>query len=146
MSDTEKKIEYQLFEDIVAGKPQDLTKTMMVFSICSKAEMHSHALAMAVMSWRALKIQPSTAVTMHIGGYDEDPRELWQIPEVCAFVTEFCSKTGAHNHPAVEPISRNWLLACGADPNLTVSVDMISTENAFEQSNEFFKSRLKDKP
>lgn len=141
-----KQFEYKLFEDIVAGKPQDLTKTMMVFSICSKAEMNAHALAMAIMSWRALKFTPSTAVTMHIGGYDDDPRELWEIPEVRDFVTEFCAKTGAHNHPAVEPISRNWLLACGADPDLIVRVDMISNEDAFDQSHEFFKSRMKEVP
>jgi hypothetical protein len=143
---TDKKFEHQLFEDVVSGKPHDLKKTMMVFSVCSRTEMNAHALAMAIMAWRALKIMPSTAVTMHVGGYDDDPRELWEIPEVVDFVGEFCRRTGAHNHPAVEPISRNWLMACGADPNTKVTVDMISHEEALDQSFEFYKSRLKESP
>jgi hypothetical protein len=141
---TKPSFDYRLHEDIVGGSQQNLTKTMMVFSICSKGEMHPQALAMTIMSWRALKFTPSTAVTMHIGGYDDDPRELWEIPEVRAFVSEFCVQTGAHNHPAVEPISRNWLLACGADPDLIVRVNKISEKDALKQSSDFFKSRIKD--
>lgn len=143
---TDKKIEYQLFEDIVSGQPHDLTKTMMVFSLCSRTEMHPHALEMAVTAWNRLKFKPTTAVTFHVGGYDDDPRELWEIPEVCVFVIEFCARTGAHNHPAVEPISRNWMLACGGDPDIKATVDMISEQDALEQSNDFFKSRIKGTP
>jgi hypothetical protein len=144
MNDTTDRIRYQLHEDIVSGKPQDLKKTMTVFSIGTGPQFSRRALSMAVMAWRALKIEPSTAVTMHIGGYDDDPRELWQIPEVRMFVQRFCAKTGAHKHPAVEPISRNWMLACGADPKVTVSVDMISLKDALDQSHEFFVKRLKE--
>lgn len=136
------KIEYQLFEDIVAGKSADLGSTMMVFSIGTAGILHSKALAYAVMSWRALKIRPSTAIVMHFGGYDEDPRELWTIPEVRKFVQKFCAKTGAHKHPALDPTSRAWLLACDVEPGLKVHVNMVSVEKSLDDSMEFFKSRL----
>jgi hypothetical protein len=134
----------QTFENIVSGDKPDLARTMLAFSIGSKAEMDRKALASAILAWRALKIEPSTAIMMHFGGYDDDPRELWQIPEVCSFVQKFCVKTKAHEHPQVEPQSRNWLLACGADPSRPVMVQSISPQESLARSAEFFKQVIKD--
>lgn len=133
----------QTFDEILGSGSPDLKRTMIVFSVASKGDMNRRAMAAAVLAWRALKIEPSTAITMHFGGYDDDPRELWQIPEVCSFVQRFCAKTDAHKHPQVEPQSRAWLLACGADPTQRVIVLPITVDQSVERSTEFFKTTLK---
>ncbi|KRR21305.1 hypothetical protein CQ14_06560 [Bradyrhizobium lablabi] len=136
------RIEYATHDSIVSGKLQDLERTVVFFSIGSADDLSRKALATAVMSWQALKVQPSTAITVHFGGYDEDPRELWQIPEAREFIRKFAVKTNAHKHPALEPTSRALLLACGADPTKRVRVSMITENEALEESTRFFKSRI----
>jgi hypothetical protein len=140
------KIEYGLHDDIAAGKPVDLERTVMVFSIGTAPHFSFKAIAAAAASWQALKIKPSTAIVTHFGGFDEDPRELWEIPEVRRFVQRFCAKTDAHKHPALEPTSRAWMLACDVEPGLKVHVDMITEEKSLDQSMDFFRSRLKETP
>src|SRR4051812_3396937 len=139
------KVIGQTFDDILGGDKPDLDRTMLAFSIGSRGELGRRALASAVLAWHAIKIEPTTAIVMHFGGYDDDARELWQIPEVCTFVQKFCAKTKAHQHPQVEPQSRNWLLACGADPTQSVTVNMITVQQSLEESSAFFKATLKPK-
>jgi hypothetical protein len=134
----------QTFEKIVSGDKPDLSRTVLVFSLGNKSDLGKRALASAVLAWRALKIEPTTAIAMHFGGYDDDPRELWEIPEVCRFVQKFCARTKAHEHKQVEPQSRGWLLLCGADPSKRVSVNMISVEESLKQTNEFFKQVIRE--
>lgn len=131
-------------EHIVAGERHDLQRTLMTFSLGTGPHFNRKDLAVAVMSWRALVFMPSTAVMIHVGGYDQDPRELWQIPEAREFIRKFCEKTKAHENPAIDPMSRALLLACGADPNRYVDIKMISREEALRQSQAFFKSRIGD--
>ena len=138
------EIKFQTHEDIVSGHREDLTRTMVAFSIGTAPYFDRKALSIAVLSWRALKIEPSTAIVIHLGGYDDDPRELWNIPEARDFIRRFCEKTQAHKHPALEPMSRNLLFACGADPDRDVGVTMISGKEALEQSGEFFKKRIRE--
>jgi hypothetical protein len=137
------KIDFVLHDRLVSGEKFDLEKTVVVFTLCERGRLHRKALATATIAWRNLKIEANTAIMIHVSGYDDDPRELWQIPEVCAFVQKFCARTKAHEHGALEPASRNLLLACGADPTLNVRVDMISTDQALRQSMDFFKTTLK---
>jgi hypothetical protein len=108
-----------------SANDQRLDHTMMVFSIGHKDDLGRKALAAAVLSWRALDVKPSTMIVLHFGGYDDDPRELWTIPEVRHFIQKFCAKTKAHQHPNVEPTSRALLMACGADPTVHVGVNTI---------------------
>jgi hypothetical protein len=136
------KIDFALHDQLVSGEKFDLTETVFVFTICERGRLTRKALATAVLAWRTLKIKTSTAIMIHVIGYDDDPRELWQIPEVCEFVQKFCAKTKAHQHKALEPMSRAVLLACGADPVFKVSVNMISAEQALQESMKFFKARL----
>jgi hypothetical protein len=142
---TKKGIYGQIFDDIISGSNPDLNRTVLIFSVGAKDSLTRKALSSAVLAWRALKIKSDTAITMHFGGYDDDPRELWQIPEVRHFVQQFCAKTKAHEHPQVEPQSRNWLLACGADPTLRVTVEMITEQESLAKSAEFFKEMIKPK-
>jgi hypothetical protein len=57
------------------------------------------------------RISPLTAIDIGIGGYDDDPREIWEIPEARRFVIGFA----------------NGLLTAGIplDRLLPVSVHMI---------------------
>jgi len=138
------RVDYATHESIVAGELQNLDRTLLAFSIGARPYLGKRALSTAIMSWRALKITPSTAVVIHLGGFDDDPRELWDIPEARDFIGRFAEKTQAHKHPAIDPMSRNLLLLCGADPELHARADMITKEQALEQTNEFFKSRIKE--
>jgi hypothetical protein len=141
------KVEYLSHEGIVEGdaRRNDLEKTMVVFSL-GGPPFNRKALAIAVLSWRGLNITPTTAVVFHVAGYDDDPRELWQIEEVCDFLRRFCHKTDAHKSDALDPASRSLLLACGADPTVNVRVIPISAEQSLNESSDFFKSRLKETP
>ncbi|MGY3615720.1 hypothetical protein [Bradyrhizobium sp. USDA 10063] len=136
-------IKYATHEGIVSGQLEDLTRTMVAFSIGTAPYFNRKALATAVLSWRALKIKPSTAIVLHLGGYDDDPRELWEIPQARDFIRRFAEKTKAHEHPALDPQSRTLLLACGADPDRIVGVIPISAEESLRRSGEFFKTRIK---
>jgi len=136
------RVDVASHESVVAGRKDNLDQTVVVFSIGTAPYFNRKALATAVVSWRALKFKPSSAVVIHVGGYDDDPRELWQIPEVCAFVRRFCEKTKAHEDPALDPMSRNLLLLCGADPGIEPEVIMISPDESADATMDFFKSRM----
>ncbi|MEY9493702.1 hypothetical protein [Bradyrhizobium elkanii] len=136
------KIDYATHESIISGNRHDLQRTLLAFSLGAAPHLNRRALSAAVLSWRALKIRASTAIVIHVGGYDADPRELWEIPEVCDFVRRFCEKTDAHKHPAVEPQSRNLLLLCGADPDFQPRLAQISRQESLARSQTFFKQRI----
>lgn len=133
-------IEFKTHDDILAGSKEDLVKTAMVFTIGEKGALNRKGLAKAVLSWRALKIERSTAVMFHFAGYDDDPRELWHIPEVCSFVQKFCAKTSAQDHPSVEPMSRGWVLACISN----VTVEMVSEKEALDNTMAFISKKVTD--
>ena len=40
------------------------------------------------------KMQPGVPLTVSIGGYDDDPRELFDVPEVMAFLRDFVGYMG----------------------------------------------------
>jgi hypothetical protein len=132
-------IDFKTLESILDGDRPDLKRTVLGFTVGEKGLMNRKGIATAVLAWRALKIEPTTAIVMHFGGYDDDPRELWDIPEVCTYVRKFCAKTNAHEHPQVEPQSRNWLLLCGADPERPVSLWPISRQESLNRTAAFFK-------
>jgi hypothetical protein len=136
-------VDFRLHDDLISDQPFDLEKTAVIFTVCGRGELHRKAFAASVLAWRKLesKIKPSTAIMIYVNGYDDDPRELWNIPEVCDFVQRFCVKTRAHEHPALDPMSRNVLLACGANPGQRVKVNMITVAQAMQQSDAFFKTR-----
>lgn len=136
-------IGFGLHQDIITT-PIDLNKTTLIFML--GPELHRRALATAVLAWQNLKIEANTAISIIVDGYDNDPRELWEIAEVCAFIQKFCAKTRAHTHPALEPMSRNVLLLCGADPTKRVIRRPISREEATRQSLDFIDKRTKDEP
>jgi hypothetical protein len=56
------------------------------------------------------------SVYITVAGYDDDPRELWEIPEVSDFLRKFTAKAklAQANFSALDDISKALLLhACG---------------------------------
>jgi hypothetical protein len=137
------KVEFQTHEKLLSGAAPDLDTTFLIFQIGDKSDLGRKALAYAVMSWRRLQrdIQPSTMIMLTFGGYDSDPRELWQIPEVRQFTQKFCLKTQAYKHPALSPASR-WILLCGGDPNFPAPAWVpISKKEEIERTLQFWNDR-----
>lgn len=126
-------------ESILSGDKPDLDRTVLTMVIGERGSFNRKGLATAVLAWRALKITPTTAIALLIGGYDNDPRELWEIAEVRSYVQKFCAKTEAHKHPQVEPQSRNWLMLCGADPTVRPECVLISNQESAKRTIDFFK-------
>jgi hypothetical protein len=136
------RIDVGTFDDIIGGGgPDTKSASWVVFTLCERGCFNRKALARAVVAWRALKLKSTACVTINVAGYDDDPRELWEIEEVRDFVQRFCRKTRAHEHEAVEPMSKGVLIACGADPELEVAVTPITYKEAIKGIADFAKDR-----
>jgi len=35
------------------------------------------------------ELQPRASLSLHLDGFDDDPRELWEIPEAALFIRQF---------------------------------------------------------
>jgi hypothetical protein len=55
-------------------------------------------------------------IYIKVGGYDSDPRELWEIPEVCRFMVRWARETKALDDPRLLPGARALLQAFGCEP------------------------------
>ena len=59
---------------------------------------------------------PNATIVPSISGYDDDPRELPEIPEVCAFVTKFCAACIFFSVPLYKwkmtNETRGWIAGC----------------------------------
>jgi hypothetical protein len=67
--------------------------------------------------WRAAAANnPHATFIVMVGGYDDDPRELWDLPEVVRFVRDWAQAAGIHSPndlPEVDPSTSGFLAACG---------------------------------
>lgn len=67
----------------------------MSFVIGMRGELTKQAAAQAARVWRQTRARhPDVPFTVSIAGYDDDPRELWQFPDVCRFVRRFAREAG----------------------------------------------------
>jgi hypothetical protein len=63
----------------------------------------------ALSAWNACRHKPLHADAMifvTIGGYDDDPRDLWEIPEVIAFMGRFVHDSGILRDQCLSPTTR----------------------------------------
>lgn len=47
--------------------------------------------------------RPDNDYSLTVSGYDEDPRDLWEIPEARAYIAEFCRAAGFEGSSLSEP-------------------------------------------
>ena len=69
-------------------------------------------------AWRETsKRLPNSIFHLHIAGYDNDPRSLWEFPEVTRYVRRFARTAGLDTEEAVmkwlDPNAPGFLAACG---------------------------------
>jgi hypothetical protein len=69
-------------------------------------------------AWRETsKRLPNSIFSLHIAGYDNDPRALWEFPEVTRYVRRFARTAGLDTEEAVmkwlHPNAPGFLAACG---------------------------------
>lgn len=62
---------------------------------------------------------PNAEITLFIDGYDNDPRELWQIEEVVQYIRRFARASGLHDWKGelflvLDSVSKGLLIACDA--------------------------------
>ena len=69
------------------------------------------AIAAAGIS-NAAKNYPTPKIMLSIGGYDQDPRDLWEIPEVRAYVRGFVLALDGRVFARLEYVTRVMLAAC----------------------------------
>jgi hypothetical protein len=90
---------------------------------CSEAKQEAY-LQTAIEAWnRALKrIEgiSDVCIAVAVGGYESDPRDLWEIPEVCAFMARWARAVQPLDEPRLLPGARQLLLGIGADPDQKV--------------------------
>lgn len=85
------------------------------------AEHRSEADAIAAGEWIAVVAvsQPTALIRLMLGGYDEDPRELWDIPEAAAYIRQVALASGVLDwrSPIVKRFGETTVLLlaqCGA--------------------------------
>lgn len=84
--------EQQLAEQVApagAAKPYGA----VIYEAGSRADMANPALRAAEFA-TLVRANPGAELTVTIGGYDKDPRELFDVPEVMAFLREFMQHLG----------------------------------------------------
>lgn len=96
---------------------------MIAFEMGRRDNLTEAGAADAARIWRqTVRKYPGAAITIHIAGYDEDPRELWDLPDVCAYVRRWATLTGIfspNDLPATSAtrefaaINAGFLAACG---------------------------------
>jgi hypothetical protein len=62
----------------------------------------------AVSVWHRMRHQHDfdALIFVTVGGYDDDPRSLWEIPEVVAFVGRWIEATGCLREKRLLPLTR----------------------------------------
>lgn len=72
----------------------------------------------AAATFLQVKIRaPTSPIILSIDGADDDPRELWEIPEVCQFAALFLRILNAVNPSEINALcgtNHDWLCVCAA--------------------------------
>lgn len=103
--------------DILNGAIID-PRAVLAVTLTGADALNRVTLRRACVAFRRIKEQRGDGVViLHIDGYDDDPRDLWEIPELCAWLAAWCCKVGIANladlQAATGMASGNaWVLAC----------------------------------
>jgi len=99
--------------DEIGGTEVDAT-TMITMVIGRRDKLTETEAQAAGAMWRKARMKsPQSPIAIMILGYDQDPRELWEFPEVCRYVQWWAAAAGMQHPEAVlslpDPISARFL-------------------------------------
>jgi hypothetical protein len=104
------------------GVPIDLPDgpdLVICFCVGNRGDLTRRDAMRAAESWREnIKRYPKAHFVLHLAGYDEDPRNLWEIDEAARYVRRWARLAGLGDiEKAGARLDDNalaWLAACGA--------------------------------
>ncbi len=68
---------------------------MVMFTIGARGDLTPSTCEKAAAAWRTITAEnPKAKFVLQVGGFDDDPRELWEFPEVCAYVQRWANLVG----------------------------------------------------
>jgi hypothetical protein len=107
--------------------PVDGDGTMIAFTIGMRGALASREARIAAKAWRKMAAKyPKSIIVLQIAGYDDDPREVWQIEEARDYYKRWARFAGLTSSTAAQAtplhdVSFGVLAICGAfsdiDPN-----------------------------
>lgn len=113
---TDMQIEFRTFANM--GKP-DADVPVMVVQVGERGQLDTkHASDAAQGILKARETYPAATIVLVVNGYDEDKRELWDVPEVCDYMVELFDKVfadwpeGGLADLNLEPNSMTMVLVC----------------------------------
>jgi hypothetical protein len=104
-----------------ADMPRDGDGAFIPFTIGARGNLTKPAARDAAMVWRQMTANyPKAVLYPHLIGYDEDPREIWELPDATRYVRLWARLAGIHSPddiPHAELVAGTGLLgflaACG---------------------------------
>jgi hypothetical protein len=68
---------------------------MVMFTIGDREDLTPGMCEKAAVAWRTITAEnPKASFELNIVGYDDDPRELWEFLDVCAYVQRWAKLVG----------------------------------------------------
>lgn len=109
-------VEFRTFANM--GKP-DADVAAMLVQVGERGQLDTkHASEAARAILKARETFPSAQIVLVVNGYDEDKRELWEVPEVCSYMLELFDTVfadwpeGGLHDLNLEPNSMTMVLVC----------------------------------
>lgn len=112
---------------IVENNPDGGEDKVILFTIGMRGELTRGAARHAADAWRSMLVEyPTANVCPQIAGFDDDSRELWEIPEARDYICDWARFADLDHSAAVvtSPLDQHalaFLAKCGAiadvDPN-----------------------------
>jgi hypothetical protein len=113
--------------------PVDGDRTVLVLTIGLRGELRNMQAHEAAKAWQALLARyPKAIIMLSVAGYDDDRREIWEIPEARDYVCRWAKLAGLDHSAAAmtSPLDRDavgLLAKCGAFSD--VDPDAVKTES-----------------
>jgi len=107
---------------IELNQTEATNRTLITIVIGTRDQLTKREADSAGKAFRTLRSRhPYSRILLCIPGYDQDPRELWDFPEVCKYVRRFSRAAGLNDWRAASEVpwaDPSWgvafLAACGA--------------------------------
>jgi hypothetical protein len=107
------------YDDPMPEVPGDGSGVLISLCIGSRGDLTRQDAARAAKQWRQhVKRYPKAHYYIHIAGYDDDPRNLWEIDQAARYVRRWARLAGLNSLAAADQYLDErflaFLAACGA--------------------------------